>query len=160
VYLEISTDGGATFTAQPGDFVGQGSTLGVADVRVTILAAPWVPVTSAAILVNGGNSSLSLGFGGSTTDITGDLSPVPANPFSTSLAGVVRLRKTYAIPLPAGVGADHWLSVEARGASTVGSVHHLLVPDPNGGVSTGIGFTNPIFIDRNGDGDWDPNGVP
>jgi hypothetical protein len=92
--------------------------------------------------------------------ITPDLAANPANPFSTNPADVVRLRQTYSVTLPPGVGQDHWLIVEVRGSSTVGSYYDRLIPDPTGFAASAIGFTNPIFIDRNGDGDWDPPGVP
>lgn len=157
VFVEVSGDE-TTFSAQPGDLVTDGGTLGSVDVRVTVLAAPWVPVSEATIIVNGGNlapSSLS-GIGGSTTSLNADLSPQPADPFSTNPADLVRLRKTYTVVLPAGAGQDNWLKVEARGVATPGSVYDRLVP----GLQTAVGFTNPVFIDRNGDGDWDPNGVP
>lgn len=164
VIVEVDANEDGIFESMPGDLTpdGPGGNANLVDVRITILAAPWVPVNSATLILNGGSAATPLtGLASLTLDLSPDLVPVLAyQPFSTDLADVVRLRNTYTVPLPGGGGGDHWLAVEARGFSTSGDLYDLLVPDSSGGTANALGWTNPVFIDTNQNGLFDPPGVP
>lgn len=187
VYVEIDADEDGTFEGQPGDLVAEDGD-GSVDVRVTVLAAPWVPVDTVRIIVSGGNAAQPVfGWWGQTTDLTTDLlfAPYPTDAigdpdfFSTALVDVVRLREVVSVALPNRVGigppflSDDWLIVEARGTTSGSDPYDDIVPEAEldvlfGNPNTAIGFTNPIFIDRftsplgggAPDGEFDPPGVP
>ena len=174
VYIEVDADEDGTFEGQPGDLVTDDGDLSV-DVRITVIAPPWVPVSEAKLIVNGGTPSINgtavqpaTGFGFQEVSITGTdfFSPSGSEiEFSTDLGNVVRVRTVRTVSLrnpptfavPSGSAGDHWILGEARGTVTSGSLFDQLVPSLGGPA---IGFTNPIFIDVNNDGEFDPPGVP
>ena len=161
VFVEVDADEDGVFEAQPGDLVFDDGD-GAIDIRITVLAAPWVPVDQVILIHNGSNLYPVTGNNASTTDISGLLTSTPADPFSTSLADVVRARAV--ITRSIAGGSDDWIVVEARGA-TPGAVYDQLVPNRNLDTATNtfsvpLGFSNPIFISDANDGDWDPNTVP
>ncbi|MEZ6187479.1 MAG: hypothetical protein R3F62_21035 [Planctomycetota bacterium] len=174
VYLEVDADEDGTFEGQPGDLVQDDGDLSV-NVRLTVLAAPWVPVNSAKLIVNGGTPTLSgvsaapaTGFGfQEVAAVTSQLfTPSGADvAYSTQPSDVVRVRAVFTVSLrnppaftpPSGSAGDHWIVGEARGTPATGSLFKELLPGLSGDA---LGFTNPIFIDVNGDGDFDPPGVP
>ena len=71
----------------------------------------------------------------------------------------------FTVAVPVVSAGDHWITVEVRGTPPVGSPYDLLVPRSSLDVALGnfdrsIGFTNPIFIDKTGNGIFEPNTVP
>ncbi|MCB9791144.1 MAG: CehA/McbA family metallohydrolase [Alphaproteobacteria bacterium] len=114
----------------------QASGPGTAQLRVQ--AAPWVPVEELRLVLNGEVIERV------------DLSEAPR-----SAEGVLDLR--YELPLPA-LDADAWLTAEAgRGLDSVQGdlgVYAQIAPE-----YSPIGFTNPVFIDVDGDGAWTPPGL-
>jgi len=168
VFVEVDADQDGAFEGQPGDLISDdGNPL--ADIRVTVLAAPWVPVDEGTVIVNGSGAASGLTGLPAPPDpivaivLTGDLEPNPTDPFSTDLEDCVRLRMTYTIPLAEPVPAvpglgDHWIVADVRGTPPAGSLLSGLVAP--GLMGDAVGFSNPVFVDTNDDGDWDPNGVP
>ncbi len=164
VYVEVDADEDGVFEGQPGDLVADDGD-GSVDVRLTVLAAPWVPTQQAWIRINGYESVAAplTGLGGSVFDATPWLLPIvyrpDSTPYSTDLADVVRLRQVFTLPLPPGSLGDYWLSASARGTvAAYDGYTNVVLPDPT--FTHAIGFTNPVFIDVDGDGVFDPNGVP
>lgn len=174
VYIEVDANEDGTFEGQPGDLVTDDGDLSV-NVRITVLAPPWVPVDTVNLLVNGGtpqingtNVAPATGFGFQQISVGGTELFTPSGfevEYSTSLSNVVRVRTVRTVSLrnpptfavPNGSAGDHWIIGEARGTVTSGSLFNQLVPSLSGPA---IGYTNPIFIDVNNDQEFDPPGVP
>ncbi|HBP18701.1 MAG TPA: hypothetical protein DEA08_13055 [Planctomycetes bacterium] len=174
VYIEVDANEDGVFEGQPGDLVTDDGDLSV-NVRITVLAPPWVPVSQVNLLVNGGtpqingtNVAPATGFGFQQIGITGTDLFSPSGfevEYSTTLSNVVRVRTVRTVSLrnpptfavPNGSAGDHWIIGEARGTVTSGSLFNQLVPSLSGPA---IGYTNPIFIDVNNDQEFDPPGVP
>ncbi len=163
-FVEIDADQDGDFgDGEVGDLVTDD---GAFDVRVTVIAAPWVPVDEVVLNVNGGGVSLAFsgdplltGNAPQPFDLSGDVIQPVGDAFSTDLQDLVRLRVVQTVT----VGADAWLTVDVRGTAAADDLINALLPeltDPSSGTVHVIGFTNPVFIDQDGDGDWTPNGVP
>lgn len=138
--------------AEPGDTA---TITGDVDLEVSVAAAPWIPVQQIRILQDG--------------VVIDTLSPTttPTDPFGTD--GVVRYSGTVTVP---ALAADGFLTVEAGFAlptleDTNGDGQLDLdlgpAPMPFGAVVVDghpEAFTNPIFIDVDGNGVYDPPGTP
>jgi hypothetical protein len=117
--------------------------------RIRVLATNWIPVEEVRVIANGQVLE------GLSFDAESDpaVESPPARPWSRSPARVERFQTEVTLPL----AQDTWLLVEA-GAK----LDDAPAPDPfvdaivPGFVS--LAFTNPIFVDLDGDG-FDPPGV-
>ncbi|MEM6731635.1 MAG: hypothetical protein AAF658_08770, partial [Myxococcota bacterium] len=154
VFLEVDADEDGVFEGRPGSLVeddGDGSV----DVRVTVLAAPWVPIDSAQLTVNGGAFAGSLTGSNPQVIALGALSASPSGDarFGRNLADIVRARSTVTVSISGG--NDDWIIAQARG--TADELFREVV-GPSWTAVTGL--SNPVFISDAADGDFDPNGVP
>ncbi len=114
----------------PGEaFVGEAGQL-----RITVQAVPWVPVSEARVYLDG------------------------------ALHRRIDLREKRDVSLPLSFSADAFVTVEIEGELPPGgpssdararSIYAALAPG-----FTPFAFTNPIFVDHNGDGRWAPPGLP
>lgn len=113
--------------ARVGDLVPPTAALeGLLSVEVRVQAAPWVPAGSLEFVVNGQVAAV-VDFG----EAEGER---PA----------VRLERTVDVPVPAG--EDSWIVLRASGSGDLSPVYP--------GAST-FGYTNPIYLDGNGNGRFD-----
>ena len=111
---------------------------GRVDVTVRVRAAPWVPVDEVRLVVNG------------------RLTRLEALPQSTS---VERTTRTWRLDLD----ADAWIIAEAGWPITDERDRSPSVEGIYGLVAPGyvpIGFTNPVWVDADGDGTWTPPMAP
>jgi hypothetical protein len=117
------------------------------ELRVRVLASPWVPVEEVRVIRNG---VVERAFDATTTPA---VTPGPALRTGSERSGVVR----FDARIPLSVESDAWILVEA-GAR----LDPLPAPDPfvdplvPGWIPWA--FTNPSFVDLAGDG-FDPPGV-
>jgi hypothetical protein len=147
-YIELSLEDGA------GNVRGVGETLVPTGPELTlhlrVQASPWVPVDEVRVVVNGIVSPEHV-FGEGTRP---KVARQPKNPWSGGGGKVVRFDEE--IPLALG-GADFWVLVEAGApldpAPDPDPAASLLVPD-----FVSLAFTNPVFVDVDGDG-FEPPGL-
>jgi hypothetical protein len=149
-YIEFTANSPAT-----GATAGVGGELGAPDgqVRLTIkvTAAAWIPVEEVRLIANG---FLVAAFDATTSP---SVKPAPANFQDTG--GTDRFSAT----LTRAITQDTYFIVEA-GAKLPASVDTLPPPPPivdivEPGVVP-VAFTNPIFVDRDGNATFDPPGLP
>ena len=57
--------------------------------------------------------------------------------------------------VPLAFEADAFVTVEVEGSPGTNSIYTQVAPG-----YTPFAFTNPIFVDADGDGDWTPPGLP
>jgi len=114
-------------------------TSGTVNVAVKVQAAPWVPVDEIRIVVNG-NVAQTI--------------PLPAlDPEPT-----VRYDNTLPIPIT----KDSWIVVEAGATLPADPTQEPPIPYAYTRVTTGfppLSFTNPVFVDFDGNGKFDPPGL-
>ncbi|MCA9578603.1 MAG: PHP domain-containing protein [Myxococcales bacterium] len=128
-------------------------------VRVRVTAPPWVPVDELRVRLGGEIVA--------TRDLTGSN---PADIFSTSAGDVVR----YDMMVPVTtVTADSFITVEAgfvlptlvdaNADGVIDPVTFPAAPEPFTSLVRGaqpLGFVNPVFLDRDGNSQYDPPGMP
>jgi hypothetical protein len=147
-YLELSLeDAGGTTRGVGETLVPTGAEL-TAHVRVQ--ASPWVPVDEVRLVVNGVVSPAHVFDAGSRPKVA----KRPRNPWSGGRGKVVRFEAE--IPLPVG-STDFYVLAEAGApldpAPAPDPDASLLVPD-----FVSLAFTNPVFVDVDGDG-FEPPGL-
>ncbi len=125
--------------ARMGDRVSAGS--GRVRVEIAVAAAPWVPVDEVRLLVNG--------------ELFRRFSPLPAG------GAVMRLQHTEELALD----ADAFLTVEAGAPLDADPIEwRQSHPGPySDAIAPGfvpLAFSNPIWVDADGDGRFDPPGLP
>jgi hypothetical protein len=154
VWVEARPAGSEDEWTIPGEVLSTGEAI---DLRITVRAAPWVPVDEIRVLAGG-------------VVIEGlPLTPAanPADAFGTE--GIARFDGVVTIDAP---GEDTFVTVEAGFTmpETIGRDEYDRPdldlgpsPEPLGTVAPGahpMAFTNPIFIDTGDDGMYDPIGTP
>jgi hypothetical protein len=107
-------------------------------IKVEVLAVPWVPLDEIRIYSNGRQAAQY---------------PVE------SKTDIVRFQRD----IPLTLDRDAWLVVEAVASNG----NNVQIPQPPGGLYNIIApsfvplaFTNPIFVDIDGNGQFDPPGIP
>jgi hypothetical protein len=110
-------------------------------VSVQVSAAPWVPVDEVRILVNGEIHRYFRGLpqppGAPVVRLDTEIQlSLPADAFITIEAGA-----------PLGIDSSHWIRER-------GGIYSDVAPD-----FVSIAFTNPIYVDVDGDGRFEPPGV-
>ena len=128
-------------------------------VRVRVAAPPWIPV-----------DELRVRLGGEVVAIIDLTAENPADPFSTSSADVLRYDAVINVT---NVTADSFITAEAGfvlptllDANMDGVVDPITfpaAPQPFTSLVRGaqpIGFVNPVFLDRDGNGQYNPPGMP
>jgi hypothetical protein len=147
-YIEVSLDDGAGGTAGVGDTLVPGSS--ALTLHVSVRASNWVPVDEVRVVVNGEVTPARI--------FDAESSPAvrkrPRNPWSGGRSKVQRFEAEVPIPVE---GQDFYVLVEAGAPldplPTADPSASLLVPD-----FVSLAFTNPIFVDVQGDG-FDPPGI-
>ena len=140
-----------TFTANSGGpDVNMGETLGPSvssiNLKVKVQAAPWIPVDEVRIIKNG---CVLACYNSSTSPA---VSTNPADPYEQTNADVVRFNAT----IPDTVTEDSYYIVEASQnlpAPPTRPTLNAVVDSVAAGVFP-YGFSNPIFVDQSGDGDY------
>jgi len=142
-----------TFTANNGapPDVNMGETLGTAvtsvDLKIKVQAAPWVPVDEVRLIKNGRIMACY------NTTTTPALNPNPGDPYEQVNTNVVRFDQTIT---DSSVTEDSYYIVEA-GQSLPTPPTRPSVNSIVGSVASSVisyGFTNPIFVDGDGDDDY------
>ncbi len=130
--IKFTVDG----SARPGDLLTPRHKIVNADIR--IYAAPWVPLDEVRIYANGRQVGLY--------------------PIEAAADEVLRFNRE----IPLALHEDTWLLVE----TSISRKKDYLVPQPPGGlyniIAPGfvpLAFTNPIFVDIDGNGQFDPTGI-
>lgn len=158
VWIEVCDDAAGTNCRQPGK-----TPLAIATdsawVRVRVAAPPWIPVNELRVRLGG-----EIVF---TIDLTAEN---PADLFSTSSADVLRYDAVLEVT---GVSADSFITAEAgfvlpaladaNADGAIDAVTFPAAPQPFASLVRGgqpIGFVNPVFLDRNGNGQYNPPGMP
>ncbi|MCB9760656.1 MAG: PHP domain-containing protein [Alphaproteobacteria bacterium] len=110
---------------------------GAVTAEIRLRAAPWVPVDELRLVVNG--------------DVVRTLAPSAAEGEALDVA----------VSWPVEAPGDAWVLVEAGWPLYAGGVQPRVGGD-YGLVAPGyvpLGFTNPVFVDLDGDGVWTPPGL-
>jgi hypothetical protein len=151
-WVEAAPGGTDGPTTSPGQIL---SAAGEVDLHITVRAAPWIPVDEVRILAAGEIIQRIA------------LDSTPADPYGT--AGVARFDDVVTV---GPFGSDTFITIEAGfvmpdliGLDEYGRLLLELGPSPEplGTVASGahpLAFTNPIFIDTNGDGVYTPINEP
>jgi hypothetical protein len=148
-FVDFSVEDTAAASAGPGGILAPATS--TVTLRIRVQATNWIPVEEVRVIVNGFVDP-ALVFDATTSPA---VTPGPSSPLSQFTGRVVRFDA--AIPVAVS-GGDAYFIVEA-GAKldplpTAPSFVNTIVP----GVVP-LAFTNPVFVDLDGDG-FDPPGLP
>jgi hypothetical protein len=163
VWIEVCDDAVGTNCREPGktplNISGDTMDTDTVHVRVRVAAPPWIPV-----------DELRVRLGGEVVAIIDLTAENPADPFSTSSADVLRYDAVINVT---NVTADSFITAEAGfvlptllDANMDGVVDPITfpaAPQPFTSLVRGaqpIGFVNPVFLDRDGNGQYNPPGMP
>jgi len=150
-YIELSVSDGTSAAGAGETLVPQGG--GALTLALRVQAASWVPVDEVRVVVNG-VAQPALTFDAQTDP---KVKPRPKNPWSAGgRRAVERFDEELSLPLPA---EDFYLLVEA-GAK----LDPLPQADPDASILVpdyvALAFTNPVFVDVDGDGFEAPGVAP
>lgn len=145
-YVELHVSDASGATAGFGELLSPSRSR--VDLHVRVLATNWMPVDEVRIVQNG---SVVQVFDATTSPA---VRPPPARPWSQSRSRVVR----FEADVPMVLDDDAWLLVEAGAALSPPPVPDPFVDRIVPGLVP-LAFTNPVFVDLDGDG-FDPPGLP
>lgn len=148
--MTVSSGPFVTVTADAGGApVGMGETLGPSvtsvNLNIKVQAAPWIPVEEVRVIKNG---CVVACFNSTTSPAVANN---PADPFEQTNANVIRFNGTWSDT----VSEDSYYIVEASQNLPLSGPPPVYSPvNDVAGDLLPWGFTNPIFVDFNGDNDY------